>query len=275
MLFNQTIEKMAGMRLKDMAAEYRRQSELPAMDALSFEERFSLMVEAEWLARQNRRLSKLTRDAHLPEPGACLEDVDYDPRRKIDRAQIARLSDCGWVRDRRHLLITGKTGTGKTWLATAFADAACRRGMKVRCYKTLRLLNDLTLGRADGTWADVIDDLLRPDLLVLDDFGMEPLGALHCRDLFEVVDERRSRGSLLIAAQHPVKDWHAAFADKTAADAVMDRIVNNSHRIELEGPSRRGIDRLREPAGRSSIQAKKEGERKGVMPAADAVTDSR
>jgi len=275
MLFNQTLEKMADMRLKDMAAEYRRQGELPSMDALSFEERFSLMVEAEWLPRQDRRLAKLTRDARLPEPGACLEDVDYDPRRKIDRAQIARLSDCGWVRERRHLLITGKTGTGKTWLATAFADAACRRGMKVRCYKTLRLLNDLTLGRADGTWAAVIDDLLRPDLIVLDDFGMEPFGTLHCRDLFEVVDERRMRGAMLIASQLPVKDWHATFADKTAADAVMDRLVNSSHRIELEGPSRRGIDRLREPTCLSSVKAEEEGEGKGVMPAACAVLDSR
>jgi len=270
MLFNQTLEMMAGMRMKDMAAEYRRQTELPSMDALTFEERFSLMIEAEWSARRNRKMAKLKRDAHLLEPGASLEDIDYDPRRKLDRVMVARLSDISWVRDRKHLLVTGKTGAGKTWIASAFADAACKKGLKVRCFKTLRLLNELTIGRADGTWGKVVDELLKPDLLVLDDFGMEPLGAMHCRDLFEVIDERRNSGSVLIAAQHPVKDWHAIFADKTAADAVMDRLVNNSYRIELSGPSRRGIGRLRDDD--TALQKNGEDEEKaGEVIAAGAV----
>jgi DNA replication protein DnaC len=238
-MLNQTLEKMAGMRLKDMAAEYRRQIELPAMDALSFDERFSLMIEAEWLERRNRRLAKLTVSANLPVRDACLENVDYNPKRKLDRILIARLSNCGWVKEGKHLLVTGMTGTGKTWLGTAFANAACRMGLKVRCFKTLRLLNELTLGRNDGAWGRTMDDLLKPDLIFIDDFGMEPLGAVHCRDLFELIDERREKGSMLIAAQHAVKDWHSFFAEKTAADAVMDRLVNNSYRIELHGPSMR------------------------------------
>jgi len=254
-----TIEKMASMRLKDMAAEYRRQMELPAMEALSFEERFSLMIEAEWAARQSRKLAKLIHSANLPERSACLEDINYDPKRKIDRALIARLSNCSWVNDRRHLLITGMTGTGKTWLASAFANAACRMGMSVRCFKTLRLLNELTLARNDGTWAWSLDRLLKPDLLVIDDFGMEPLSTLHCRDLFELVDERRGHGAILIAAQHPVKDWHSLFAEKTAADAVMDRLANNSYRIELYGPSRRGIDRLFDPLSDKNYADEEEG----------------
>jgi DNA replication protein DnaC len=256
----QTIEKMADMRLKDMVIEYRRQMELPAMDALSFEERFSLMIEAEWIARKNRRLVRLIQSANLLEPNACLEDVDYDPKRKIDRALVARLSNCSWVKDRRHLLITGMTGTGKTWLASAFANAACRMGMNVRCFKTLRLLNELTLARNEGTWAWTLDNLLKPDLLVIDDFGMEPLNALHCRDLFEIVDERRGNGAMLVAAQHSVKDWHSIFAEKTAADAVMDRLANNSHRIELHGPSRRGIDRLFDPLSEKN-DADEDGEK--------------
>ena len=271
MLFNKTLEMMAGMRLKDMAAEYRRQTELPAMDALSFEERFTLMVEAEWNGRHDRRLTKLTRDANLLEPAACLEGIDYDPRRKIDRTQIARLSDISWVREQKHLLITGKTGAGKTWIASAFAGEACRRGLKVRCFKTLRLLNELTLGRSDGTWIRVVDELLKPDLLVLDDFGIEPLGALHCRDLFEVIDERRIKGSILIAAQIPVKDWHAVFADKTAADAVMDRLVNNSFRIELEGPSRRGVDQKHKESASPLKQNEDEDEEDREVIAAGAV----
>jgi DNA replication protein DnaC len=239
-MLNQTLEKMAGMRLKDMAAEYRRQIELPAMDALPFDERFSLMLEAEWLARKNRRLAKLKASANLPIPDACLENVDYDPKRKIDRALIARLSNCDWVKSGKHLLVTGMTGTGKTWISSAFANAACTMGLKVRCFKTLRLLNELTLGRNDGTWGRAMDELLKPDLIFIDDFGMEPLGAVHCRDLFELIDERREKGSMLIAAQHPVKDWHSFFAEKTAADAVMDRLVNNSYRIELYGSTMRG-----------------------------------
>jgi len=270
MLFNQTLEMMAGMRMKDMAAEYRRQIELPSMDALPFEERFTLMIEAEWNARKSRRLAKLKREANLLHYGACLDDIDYDPMRKLDRATIARLSDMSWVRDRRHLLITGKTGTGKTWLTSAFANTACQRGMKVRCFKTLRLLNDLSIGRSDGTWGRTMDELLKPDLLVIDDFGMEPIGAIHCRDLFEVIDERNNKGSVLIAAQHPVKDWHALFVDKTAADAVMDRLVNNSYRIELSGPSRRGIARSDDY---ENLQKKKEEDvgEGGEVVAADAV----
>ena len=239
-MLNQTLEKMAAMRLKDMAAEYRRQLELPAMDALHFDERFSLMVEAEWLARKNRRLAKLIASANLPVRDACLEDVDHDPKRKIDRALVARLSNCDWVKEGKHLIVTGMTGTGKTWLSSAFAGAACRMGLEVRCFKTLRLLNELTLGRNDGTWGRTMDSLLKPDLIFIDDFGMEPLCATHCRDLFELVDERRKKGAMLVAAQHPVKEWHSFFADKTAADAVMDRLANNSYRIELHGPTMRG-----------------------------------
>jgi len=256
----QTLEKMTGMRLKDMVSEYRRQIELPAMEELSFDERFSLMVEAEWDGRQGRRLSRLMQAANLPDRNAYLEDADYDPKRKIDRALIARLSNCGWIRERRHLLITGMTGTGKTWFAAAFANAACRMGFTVGCFKTLRLLNELTLGRSDGTWARTMDKLLKPNLLVIDDFGMEPLSALHCRDLFELVDERKN-GSLLIAAQHAVKDWHSIFAEKTAADAVMDRLVNRSYRLELHGPSRRGIDRS--PDGQPKGNKKDDGEEGG------------
>jgi DNA replication protein DnaC len=255
-MINQTLDKMTSMRLRDMAAEYRRQTELPAMKELPFEERFSLMVEAEWFARKNRKLARLISSADLPERDACLADIDYDPKRKLDRAHIARLSDCGFIKEKRHLLITGKTGTGKTWFASAFANAACMGGYKVKCFKTIRLLKELTLGRNDGTWIKTVDALLAPDLLVLDDFGMEPLDAVHSRDLFEVLDERRYKGSVLIAAQMPVSEWHGVIADKTAADAVMDRLANNnSYRLELSGPSRRGRNA-------KSEQKTIEGERK-------------
>ena len=240
-MINQTLDIMTKLRLKDMAKEYRRQTELPSMDSLSFDERFSMIIEEEWLGRNNRKFKRLLKEANLPEADACIENIDYDPIRGIDRAQIARLSGCNWVNECTHLLITGKTGTGKTWMASAFANAACRNGHKVKCFKTIRLLNELTAGRNDGSWIKRLNNLLLPKLIILDDFGMEPLDAIHCRDLFEIIDERKNRGAIIISSQLPVRDWHNMLADKTAANAVLDRVVNNSNRIELCGPSRRRI----------------------------------
>jgi DNA replication protein DnaC len=242
-MIHQAFEQMSEMRLRDMSREMRRQTELPAMDDLSFEERFSMAIDAEWIGRQNRKLGRLLNSAGLPEPSACLEDIDYDAKRKIDRAHIARLSGCDWIKkDIRHLLVTGATGTGKTWIASAFANAACRMGFKVKCFKTVRLLEELRVGRNDGTWAGIVDGLLKPDLLFIDDFGMAPLDALQSRDLFEIVEERKFKGPLLITSQLPVSDWHQMFGDATAANAVMDRLANNSHRIPLSGSSKRRRD---------------------------------
>jgi DNA replication protein DnaC len=250
---NQTIEKMAGMRLSAMGQEYRRQLELPAMNALSFDDRMALLVEAQWMARSNSRLKKLLKEANLRTPSACLEDLDYDPRRKLDRSQIAMLSDCSWIREARNLLVIGATGTGKTWLACAFANAACRIGMKVRCYRVNRLLTDLSIGRGDGSYNRLINELKKPDLLILDDFGMTALDTSGCYDLSEVIEERHGRKSTIVLSQLPVAQWHQVFDDSTIADAILDRLVNNSYRFELQGPSMRRSDFIAVPVDKKEV----------------------
>jgi DNA replication protein DnaC len=238
-MMNQTLEKLSTMRLSVMEQEVRRQMELPAMTELSFEERLSMLVDAQWLSRQNKELYRLLKAANLRNPEACLEDVDYVASRKLDRAQVARLSDLSWISEGRNLFITGACGTGKTWLASAFGNAACRKGLKVQSLRVNRLLGDLLAARNDGTWAKLLTSVKKPDLLILDDFGLSPLEPLHCRDLLEIADDRYGHGSILITAQLPVSGWHGVFEDPTIADAVLDRMVHNAHRIALYGPSMR------------------------------------
>ena len=197
------------------------------------------LVDAEWLSRQNKKLNRLLKEANLRIPEACLEDVDYAVSRKLERAQIARLSSLSWVAEGRNLFITGACGTGKTWLASAFGNAACRQGLKVKSLRVNRLLGDLLIARNNGTWVKLLASLKKPDLLILDDFGLSLMDPLLCRDLLEIVDDRYGRGSILITAQLPVSGWHGVFEDSTIADAVLDRLVHNAHRITLYGPSMR------------------------------------
>lgn len=238
-MIGSTCEKLRELRLPAMVAEYRRQMELPASQSLSFDDRLAMMVDAECLARFNKRLKRLIRQANLRESGACLEDLNYDPRREIDKNLVARLSDCVWIREGKNMIITGACGTGKTYLASAFGNAACRLGLKVRSVRVTRLLTDLFVGRGDGSYNRILNDLKKPDLLILDDFGIAPLDPAACRDLLEVVDERHGVKATLITAQLPVSAWHALFEDPTVADAVLDRLVHNSYRFPLAGPTLR------------------------------------
>ena len=231
------------LRLPGMKAEYARQDELRhAMEALPFEERFLMIVNAEQNRRENNKLTKSLRDANLRDRAAALEGLVYLPARKIDRQFIARISDCSFIKDGRDVLLTGATGTGKTFVASAIGVAACHAGFSVRAYKMHRLLVDVNVRVNDGTYEKVLGDLRKPDLLILEDFGMECIGPNFCRYLLEVIEERRFIGSksLLISSQLPVSEWHGMLEDRTAADAIMDRLVNHGpHRIDLKGPSMR------------------------------------
>ena len=235
----QTMDKLNRMKLRAMEQEYRRQAELPASSALSFDERLAMMVDAEWLAKANKRLQRLLREANLREPSANLEDMNFDPKRNLEKATVARLADCAWVPEGRNFIVTGATGTGKTYLISAFGNAACRKNLKVRSLRVSRLLTDLAIGRGDGSYNRLLQDLKKPDLLILDDFGMASLDPVACRDFLELVDDRHGRKSIAISAQLPVANWHSVFEDATIADAVLDRLVNNAYRIELKGPSLR------------------------------------
>jgi DNA replication protein DnaC len=235
----QTLALLKELRLPVMEAEYRRQLELPASAELPFDERLALLVDAEYRSRQNKKLSRLIKAACLRESSACLEELDYSASRKLEKAAVARLSDCRWIAEGKHMLVTGPCGTGKTYLASAFGNAACRLGYSVRSYRVSRLLVDLQISRGDGSWNKLLAELKKPDLLILDDFGLAGLETLHCRDFLEVVDDRNGVKSILVTAQLPVSNWHDVFADATIADAVLDRLLHRALRFELQGPSKR------------------------------------
>ena len=241
MMINQTLSKLTEMRMGAMEVELRRQIELPAMSGLAFEERVGLLVEAEWMARYNSKIARLLRAAKLRCPSACLEDVDFATERNLDKALIARLSDMSWVAEGRSLLITGPCGVGKSWIASALGNAACRLGKKVATHRVSRLLDSLSMARSDGSWGKLLASLKKPDLLILDDFGLDRLDATHSRDFMEIAEDRENFGAMIITAQLPVSKWHEVFDDATVADAALDRIVHGSYRIELRGASRRAI----------------------------------
>jgi len=227
-----------------MGKAYADQAEQSACNALDFDERFALLVQAEIENRREKKLSRLLKAACLRDTGACLEELDYKAGRNLEKRVVANLGDCRWIRKGNNLLVSGACGTGKTYLVSAFGNAACRQGYSVRCYRLPRLLVDLQIGRGDGSWEKILNELKRPDLLILDDFGLAPLEPLHCRDFLEVVEDRHGSASTIVASQLPVSSWHAVFADATIADAVLDRLLQGSYRFELKGPSRRQRDSL-------------------------------
>jgi len=227
------------MRLTAMAVEYIRQAESPDMDALSFDERIGMMADAEWTARNNNRIRQLTQDAKLRVSSACFAGLDYRPSRKLDRAYVARLSDFIWVREAKNMIITGCTGTGKTWLACAFGVEACRKGLRVAYYRVNRLLNNLASTSGPPELTKLLTRLKKTDLLILDDWGLTTLNPLEGRLLLEVFEDRFGEHSTIISAQLPVSSWHGLFEDSTTADAALDRVVHNSYRFELQGPSLR------------------------------------
>ena len=236
----QTAEQLTRLRLHAMRLEYARLEELPASQDLCFDDRFGMIVNAQDSAREKARIQRCLKAADLREPGADLACIDYDPIRKLSKADVARLSDCQWIRNGSNLIITGATGVGKTYLMSAFGREACIKGFSVRCYRVTRLLTDLMIGKGDGSYNKLMRDLVKPDLLILDDFGMKQLDLSLTQDFLEVMEERyHHQRSVAISAQLPVKEWSSVFRDQTIADAVLDRIVHNAYRFNLKGPSRR------------------------------------
>ena len=238
-MIQQTCSLLREMRLSAMEQGYRSQSELSASIALGFDERFGLLVQAEWDSRVDKRFKRLLKAACLRPNGACLEELSFQAGRNLEKPMVAQLADCRWIRKGHNLLVSGACGTGKTYLASAFGNSACRRGYSVRFFRLPRLLVDLHIGRGDGSFGKLLSGLKKPDLLILDDFGLAPLEPLHCRDFLEVVEERYGAASTIIASQLPVSSWHAVFADATIADAVLDRLLQGAYRFELKGPSLR------------------------------------
>ncbi|GFO57645.1 transposase [Geomonas sp. Red276] len=234
MLIHPTIEKLNSMRLAGMAKGLRAQLENPEIHNLPFEDRLALLVEAELLERETRQLATRIKGAKLREH-AALEDLDTKASRGIDRALLASLATCQWIKRRHNLLITGATGAGKTWLSCALSHTACRQGMTAAYHRLPALMQDLDLARHDGRYKKLMRALGRTDLLVLDDLGIAPLSMEQLRDLLEIIDERYQKRSTLITSQLPVANWHEALGDPTMADAILDRVVHNAYKIDLKG----------------------------------------
>lgn len=240
MLTQPTLDKLRRMRLVGMAEAYTAQMRLTDYQGLSFEERFGMLVDQEWTYRQDRRLARLLKEAKL-RLSACLEDIDYQTPRGLDRALMAALAGGQWIGQHQNILITGPTGVGKTFIACALAQAAIRLGFPARYYRTSRLLSELALARADGSYQKLLSHLAKTEVLVLDEWGTASLNPVECRDLLEVIDDRAQKRSTIIASQLPLEAWHAVFADPTIADAVLDRLVHNAHKINLRGESMRKV----------------------------------
>ena len=239
MLNEPTMEKLHALRLGALAAAWVEQQRNPQASSLGFDERLGLLVDAEWLDRQNKRLARALREAKLRLTSACVEDVDYPARRELDRAVVRQLATCAWIEQHHNVIITGSTGVGKTYVACALAQQACRKGYRALYRRTSRLFDELTLARADGSYARLLGRLSRIDLLVLDDWGLAPVAEMERRDLLEILEDRHGNRSTLLTSQLPVARRHDHLGDPTIADAICDRLLHNAHQLVLKGPSRR------------------------------------
>jgi DNA replication protein DnaC len=238
MLLEQTLQQLRSFRLHGMACALEQQLANPEFHQLSFEERISLLIDREMLDRNNRRVTGLLRKAKLRQP-ACVEDINYKHPRGLDKSYMATLITCDFIRHHHNLLITGLTGCGKSWLACAMGQQACRQGLSVKYVRVAKLIEELRIAHADGSYIILLNQLAKTDLLILDDFGIDQLSQQDHRDLLEIIEDRHKLKSTLITSQLEVKHWHEYIGEPTIADAIMDRLLCHAHKLELKGPSMR------------------------------------
>ena len=236
MLNQPTIEKLHTMKLHGMADAFREQLGNADTSQLAFEERFGLLVDQQWLWKENRALARRIRSAHFKERGV-IEDIDYQHPRGLDRKLMRTLANCEWIGHHQNILLIGPTGIGKSWLGCALAQKACRDGFSALHKRMTELFRELAVAHADGSIGQVLQKLSRVDVLLLDDFAMAPLKDSERRDILEICDDRYQRRSMILTSQMPVAHWHEQIGDPSVADSILDRVVHNAYRIELNGES--------------------------------------
>ena len=240
MLTQPLLDKLSQLHLSGFRTALEEQLGNPQYAELSFEERLGLLVDVETTRRANNSLKRRIRAARFPLP-ATIEDLDLSAARGLNRAQVLQLAQSEWVSRQLNMLILGATGAGKTYLACALGRAACQAGCKVRCERTSRLLQTLELARADGSYPQLLRTLARVQLLIFDDWLRDPLSRSQARDLLEILDDRYGRSATMVVTQVPVADWHSRIPDPTLSDAVLDRLIHNAYRLELQGDSMRKV----------------------------------
>lgn len=227
------------IKLLGMVDALKKQEGTPELNSLSFEDRFGLLVDAEFTSRKNEELAKRLKQAGLRQ-SACFEDIDLHNNRGLDRTTVTQLSLCKWVSEGTNILLDGPTGIGKSYMATALAHKACRNGFTAKYFRVPRFFQELTVHRLKNRYSSLLNRLAKIDVLVLDDFGLAPMTDEQSRDLLEVVDDRVGKRPLIIASQLPVENWYEAIPRATIADAILDRIIHSSHKLKMRGKSCRG-----------------------------------
>ncbi len=240
MLTQQTLEKLYDMKLAAMAEAFSRQLTQPDVGGLSFEDRFAMLVDRQWAFKEDRRMDRLLKAARLRD-SACIENIDFKTPRSLDKSVLVRLTGSDWIKKTQNVIIIGPTGVGKTYIASAIANSAIRNGHSAMYKRAPRLYQEVAIARADGSYPKLMNKFSKIKLLIIDDFCIAPMSDSERRDLLEVLEDRQSISSTIITTQVPVKNWIEHIGDPTLADAILDRLVHNAHKINLKGDSMRKI----------------------------------